>query len=73
MTDAETIERAAAAEIDRLIANDKAGRIRRPDGFRWLALNNLRINLARLPATALAELASLDGREILARIPGPTP
>ena len=67
------IEDAAAKEIDRLIAADKHRRIRNIDGFKWLALNNLRIGLSRLEAKELAELATMSGAEIMTRFPGPTP
>ncbi len=58
-----TIESAVAKHLDEIIANDKHRRIRKPDAFRWLTLNNLRLALARPPATELAELASLSGAE----------
>jgi hypothetical protein len=65
-----TIEEAAAAELDQIIAKDKAvGRIRKPDTLKWLWLNGLRLALARLSETELAELARLSG----AGFPGPAP
>jgi hypothetical protein len=62
----------AAKHLDEIIANDEQKRIRKPDGFRWLTLNNLRLGLARLPATELAKVATLSGAQILSRFPGPT-
>ena len=67
------IATAAVWRLDEIIANDKQHRIARPDGFRSLTLNNLRLGLARLPATELAEIATLSGAQILSRFPGPTP
>lgn len=63
----------AARHLDEIVANDEQNRIRKPDGFRWLSLNNLRLGLARLPAAELAEIATLSGAQIMARFPGPIP
>jgi hypothetical protein len=68
-----TIEAAAVQEIDRLVAADKHRRIRDTAGFKWLALNNLRIGLGRLDAEELAKLTTMSGAEIMTRFPGPTP
>jgi hypothetical protein len=67
------IEVKVGEHVDRLIAADVNIRIAIPDAFAWASMNTLRLQLLPLSTPELVELAKLDGAEIWARFPGPTP